>query len=65
MDINYIQGRINRIHERYDGDNDCSPDYPTVNWTDEQLAECIEGLLDAINDLNEKVSRLESFQRRK
>ena len=59
MNLDAVQNRIDRITARYDGDHDCSPDYPTVNWTDQQLVECIQALLNKIYDLQDRVTFLE------
>ena len=53
-----IQYNIQEIKERYNADNDCSPDYPTVNWTDIKLLEIIEELQDEIEELESKINRL-------
>lgn len=60
MNLDAIENRLEGIHKRYNADNDCSPDYPTVNWTDEQLADCIEGLVGIIESLIKRIEELEN-----
>jgi hypothetical protein len=59
MNLITVRDRINEINNRYNGDNDCSPDYPTVNWTDRQLTDLIEALVAHIEDLNRRILVLE------
>lgn len=61
MNTNAIRDRLNQINNRYNGDNDCSENYPTVNWTDRQLTDCIEALVAQVESLSRRISDLEEM----
>lgn len=50
---------IREIQRRYNADNDCSPDYPTVNWTDNVLLDLVVDLSKALDELESKVEQLQ------
>jgi hypothetical protein len=54
-----LEDALNRVDQRYDGDHDCSPDYPTVNWADFQLSYVLRALIEHIDILEKKVAELE------
>jgi len=53
-----IQSNIREIEERYNADNDCSPDYPTVNWADIKLLEIIKEQQEQIEELEERIDHI-------
>jgi hypothetical protein len=57
----FVNNKLTQIEQRYDGDHDCSPDYPTVNWTDIQLVDCIHSLLEKVEGLEKEVNRLSAL----
>lgn len=63
-----INRRLEDITRRYDGDNDVIPGAPSVTWSDMQLVEIANALLDftveqgkKINRLNDRLEKLEKF----
>ena len=49
-----------RIHARYDADNDMRPDGPPVTWAEEQLAQLIDRMKARIDALEQRIQALET-----
>jgi hypothetical protein len=52
-----IQGALDKINNRYDGDNDLTTDgnYPLVTWVDYSLSEICKGLFEKLNSLQAQI----------
>lgn len=59
-----IKNRIEAIERRYDPENDTIPGAPAVTWADGQLLDCIERLVDVVEDLQDQINTLQGKARR-
>lgn len=59
-DFNRLEYKTNKIHSRYNAEFDYRPEGPEITWAEDDLADCIEILTRMINELQTKVTYLES-----
>jgi hypothetical protein len=58
---NTIINNMERVSNRYNGDNDIIPNTPVVTWSDQQLVEAVWSLANHIKELSKRVWDLETI----
>lgn len=56
--IYIIEGRLDKIDNRYNPEFDCIKDGPRVTWAEAELSEAVRQLLYVITDLQKQITEL-------
>ena len=57
--LHTVQGDLERIENRYNGDNDMIPNGPMVTWAEYDLMQAVKVLIGHIDVLYQRIGELE------